>query len=298
MPSTIKNAIKRGEVAAAQRSARARAKSARRRDRALVREALGAAAPAAEVPRTIDNARELDETVVLPGDTEVAGDEADDEFADVLSGERAPKVMLTTKRGPSGRIFRMIAELLAVVPNCHYYRRGDYRLRDIARWASERGFTHLLVLDERSKVATGLTVARLPAGPTLAFKMTSGTLSADIVGHGNATGHVPEVFLSGFATRLGRRVGRAFASLFPRDAEHEGRRVCTFHNQRDFIFFRQHRYVFEDDGKRVRLQELGPRFTLKLKYVLDGVAGERKDMPYEWLHKRHRMETSRRGFLL
>ena len=28
----------------------------------------------------------------------------------------------------------------------------------------------------------------------------------------------------------------------------------TFHNQRDFIFFRQHRYVFSDDGKKARLQ--------------------------------------------
>ena len=149
-------------------------------------------------------------------------------------------------------------------------------------------------------------VARLPAGPTLAFKMTSGTLSADIAGHGNATGHVPEVFLNGFATRLGRRVGRAFASLFPRDAEHEGRRVCTFHNQRDFIFFRQHRYIFAaggggdaggGGGTRVRLQELGPRFTLKLKYLLNGVA-DAKGGEYEWFHKRHLMETSRRKFNL
>ena len=43
------------------------------------------------------------------------------------------------------------------------------------------------------------------------------------------------------------------------------------HNQRDFIFFRHHRYIFEEKGegskKRViaRLQELGPRFTLKVK---------------------------------
>lgn len=153
------------------------------------------------------------------------------------------------------------------------------------------------MLDEKSKVATGLVVSRLPAGPSMAFKMTSSMLSADIEGHGNATAHVPEIFLNGFATRLGRRVGRLIASLFPRQAEHEGRRLATFHNQRDFIFFRQHRYIFADDGKRVRLQELGPRFTLKLKWVLDGVA-DVKGGAYEWFHKRHRMETSRRKFNL
>ena len=123
-PSAIGNAIKRGEVANAQRAARARDKSARRRDRALARQTLGAAAPAAEVPRTLDNTRELDETVVLPGDAEVAGDEADDEFADIFSGARAPKIMLTTKVSPSGKLFRRIAELRAIVPNAFYYRRG------------------------------------------------------------------------------------------------------------------------------------------------------------------------------
>lgn len=80
-------------------------------------------------------------------------------------------------------------------------------------------------------------------------------------------------------------------------AEFEGRRVCTFHNQRDFIFFRQHRYIFADEGKKVRLQELGPRFTLKLKWVLAGTF-DTKEGEYEWFHKRHMMETSRRKFNL
>jgi ribosome production factor 1 len=31
-------------------------------------------------------------------------------------------------------------------------------------------------------------------------------------------------------------------SLFPQDPEFKGRRVVTFQNQRDFIFFRHHRY--------------------------------------------------------
>jgi ribosome production factor 1 len=76
-----------------------------------------------------------------------------------------------------------------------------------------------------------------------------------------------------------------------------GRRVCTFHNQRDFIFFRQHRYIFKEDGKGVRLQELGPRFTLKLKWVMAGVFDPQFGK-YEWYHKRHEMETSKRKFAL
>lgn len=58
-------------------------------------------------------------------------------------------------------------------------------------------------------------------------------------------------------------------SLFPQDPEFEGRRVATFHNQRDFIFFRHHRYIF-DGSEKVRIQELGPRFTLKLQWLQHG----------------------------
>lgn len=35
---------------------------------------------------------------------------------------------------------------------------------------------------------------------------------------------------------------RLIQSLFPQDPNFRGRRVVTFHNQRDFIFFRHHRY--------------------------------------------------------
>ena len=69
-------------------------------------------------------------------------------------------------------------------------------------------------------------------------------------------------------------MGRMLACLFPYDPQFKGRQVVTLHNQRDFIFFRHHRYVFEQaaPGREVKstLQELGPRFTLKLKSLQPG----------------------------
>ena len=44
--------------------------------------------------------------------------------------------------------------------------------------------------------------------------------------------------LNGFGTRLGHRLGRQLASLFHQDPAFRSRQVATFHNQRDFIFFR------------------------------------------------------------
>lgn len=66
----------------------------------------------------------------------------------------------------------------------------------------------------------------------------AGCLSVRLQGHGRISGHRPELLLNNFNTRLGRRVGRMLGSLFHQDPQFRGRRVVTFHNQRDFIFFR------------------------------------------------------------
>lgn len=97
--------------------------------------------------------------------------------------------------------------------------------------------------------------------------------------------------------------------------------MVTLHNQRDYIFFRMHRYVFKDVevagergrgdrttgatqvgvggekagkdiGVRVGLQELGPRFTLKLRRVERGVC---EGMEWEW---KGQMEKNRKMFHL
>ena len=44
-------------------------------------------------------------------------------------------------------------------------------------------------------------------------------------------------------------------------------------------------------------QELGPRFTLKLRWILNGTF-DTKHGEYEWLHKRKEMDTTRRRFHL
>jgi len=85
--------------------------------------------------------------------------------------------------------------------------------------------------------------------------------------------------------------------------------VVTLHNQRDYIFFRRHRYVFREkrgseksivgtDGKVVKgvedikagLQELGPRFTLKLRRVDRGIQWK-SGQEWEWKGKSEKERT-------
>lgn len=141
-----------------------------------------------------------------------------------------------------------------------------------------------------------MLVSRLPEGPTAFFKVTNVKLNEDIKDHGKRTDHQPELILNNFSTRLGHRVGRFLGSLFRHEPEFQGRQVVTFHNQRDFIFVRHHRYVFEH-AKKARLQEIGPRFTLKLRWLQQGTF-DTKYGEYEWIHKQHQLDTSRRKFHL
>jgi ribosome production factor 1 len=100
---------------------------------------------------------------------------------------------------------------------------------------------------------------------------------------GGFTRHKPEIILNNFNTRLGLQIGRSFAAIFPPDPQYEGRHCITFHNQRDFIFFRHHRYIFRS-AKKVGIQELGPKFTLKLRSLQKGVY-DTKFGEYEWIQK-------------
>lgn len=289
-------------------------------------------------PKTIENTREIEPTLVL-NDPEVEADEADDEFAPYFSTEQQPKVLITTRPAPSQNLFYFIADLQKLIPGLHFYPRKSYSIKEICAFASHRDFTHLIVLSEKSKRCNGMTISHLKhhdstgmAGPTAFFKLTSVITSKNIPHHGASTQHVPELNLHGFGTRLGHRVGRLLGSLFPQNAQFQGRQVASFHNQRDFIFVRHHRYIFEQNNNKTkqsqasskmatatveattkdtttatatssepnvkaRLQELGPRFTLKLRWLQEGTF-DTKYGEYEWIHKRKEMDTTRRKFHL
>jgi len=211
--------------------------------------------------------------------------------------------MITTRPRPSRELFRFVGDLITVVPSAFFYPRRHFTVQQICALASEKGFSHLIVLSEKAKKCNGLLLSKLPAGPTAFFKVSNVEVGGDLPDSGRQTTHQPEILLNNFSTRLGRRVGRFLGSLFYAKPAFRGRQAVTFHNQRDYIFVRHHRYIFEErDDKKAkkviaRLQELGPRFTLKLRWLQDGTF-DTKFGAYEWLHRRKQMDTSRRKFHL
>ena len=98
-----------------------------------------------QIPRTLDNTREADETIVTPEDEEVLADETMDEFSDYFLRGKIPNIMVTTRPKPSTKLYDFVKELMTMIPNISYYARRHYNIKEICKLASERGFTHLIV---------------------------------------------------------------------------------------------------------------------------------------------------------
>jgi len=290
-PSSIKNKLKREEVS---RKAK-KAKSQQKLQKRLARAKLEANDPIAKkkrlaenVPRTLDNTREFDPSFLtadpnLPGPSssgdqdELAADIASDPFASYFSSTDdptiPPKILITTSPKASKATYEFCDELVGVFPGAEFIRRKKgkgFELGRIAGWAADRGYKHLCVVNEDMKKPNAITLVYLPNGPSAYFKLTSVQLTKQIFGHARATPHFPELVLNNFVTRLGHAIGRMFQTTFPPIPEFQGRQVVTLHNQRDFLFFRRHRYAFRSTEK-VALQEIGPRFTLKLRWLKKGI---------------------------
>lgn len=114
-------------------------------------EALGVEAPPKAVVKTIENTRAHDDSFCKVDDPEVVGDEKDDEFANYFNSDKRPKMMITTRPKCSKKLFAFIADLMQMIPNLFYYPRGQYDVKELVTYASNKGFTHLIILGEKQK---------------------------------------------------------------------------------------------------------------------------------------------------
>ena len=236
-------------------------------------------------------------------------------FPTLFGTEKAleSKILITTSINST--LYAQAELLTSFFPNSNFVRRSSHRyghkfsVREIASFASNRKYTTLMILEEDMKRPSGLTVVHLPSGPTFHFSISNWLEGKKLPGHGNPTSHTPELILNNFRTPLGLLTAHLFRSLFPPQPELHGRQVITLHNQRDYIFVRRHRYVFRDkreteksvvgpDGKVVKgvediragLQELGPRFTLKLRRIDKGIQ-RASGQEWEWKAKMEKVRT-------
>lgn len=255
-----------------------------------------------QTPKTIDMMREIDENMIDENDEEIKQALNEDEYKEYFNNEIEPQILLTTSIKHTGGIYRFMRELKNFIPNSYFYYRKKFDLGTIMKNSIEKGFTDIIIITERLRKPYKLLLIHLPNGPTLEFKLFNVIYQNEIEGHGTSSGHNPELLFKNFKTNLGFRIKRALNALFPKNEELKGRELVTFHNQRDYIFFRYYRYIFEEESDdikkniKVKLQEIGPRFVMKLLYVQKGLFDPQFG-EYEWLYK-DKMGVRRRKFYL
>lgn len=257
-----------------------------------------------KVPHTLETLREKDETTVEHAleeeQDEVQKDMELDELSSYYQNSYEPKVLITYSDNPHNKTRIFGKELTRIIPNSLSRYRQRSSVKKIVKSAIRENVTDVIIVNENQKQPNGFLLIHLPNGPTAHFRLSSCKITTELrKDHREITEHRPEVILNNFSTRLGMTVGRMLGALFHYEPQFRGRRAVTFHNQRDYIFFRHHRYEFTTDGKRAKLKELGPRFTLKLVSLQQGTF-DSKHGDYEWIiaGRRHQMETSRRRFFL
>jgi len=249
-----------------------------------------------QTTKTIEMLREKDETMIDENDKEIKEALENDEYKNYFNNEYTPQILITTSISHTGGIFRFIKELKNFLPNSYFYYRKKFDLGTIMKSAIEKEFTDIIVVTERLRKPYKLLLIHLPNGPSMEFKLFDVIYQDEMEGHGVSVGYNPELMFRNFKTTLGYRVQRALNALFPREEELKGRELITFQNQRDFIFFRYYRYIFTNNFTDVNLQEIGPRFTMRLLYVQKGLFDPEKG-DYEWMYK-DKMGVKRRKFYL
>jgi len=293
----LKNVNKRQEAYDLLKRAKNKKKMQERRARKIERDALGDAAPKPYI-KSLDKMREPEQSIVDINDAEVAEDTENDEFAKYFNG-LPPKVAITTKQNCSKVSKEFVCNMQDLIPGLTYYKRRDFPLKKIIKFLKNKEFTDLIVVGENHKEVDALMIIHLPDGPTATFKLTSLKYPEEIPERGILSSHHPELILNNFTTRMGHGVARMFAALFPQVPEFTGRRIITFHNQRDFIFVRQHRYIFEPNKEnelKPRIQELGPRMTLKLQRIQHGTF-DTTEGEFEWFGTNKMYESSKKFYM-
>lgn len=241
-PSSIKNKVKREEVSRKTKKSKSHAKLQRR----LAQAKLEASDPIAKkvrsllwsallilsehlqkrlaenVPRTLDNTREYDPSILTADPTqsgpsalddqpdESAADIAADPFASYFSSTEdpttPPKILITTSPKASKSTYDFCDELVGVFPGAEFIRRKKgkgFEMGRIAGWAAGRGYKHLCVINEDMKKpstsssqafysglvitqrADAIILVHLPNGPSAYFKLTSIELTKQIFVNAN-----------------------------------------------------------------------------------------------------------------
>lgn len=217
----------------------------------------------------------------------------DNEYA--LAGCKDPNILLTTSRKPSSRLMQFIKELKILLPNSTRINRGNYIMGELVEVAKKYGFTDLIILHEHRGNPDGMIISHLPSGPTAYFALSNVVLRHDLRTElDSMPEEYPHLIFHNFNSRIGDRVMDILKFLFP-VPKLDSKRTISFINKDDYIIFRHHQYK-KQDYKTIALDEIGPRFVMKLYQISLGTV-EIQHAQTEWVLRPY-MNTAKKRKVL
>ncbi|KAF1740539.1 hypothetical protein MXB_3472, partial [Myxobolus squamalis] len=216
-------------------------------------------------------------------------DEIDNEYR--YAGAEDPKIVVTTSRNPSSRLKMFVKEVRLIFPNCQKINRGQAVLKELVISCISANVTDLVLLHETRGVPDCLVISHLPYGPTAFFTLFNVVMRHDIPEIGTMSEAFPHLVFHNFTKPLGKRIMNILKYLFPVPKD-DSKRVMSFINHSDFISFRHHVYNKDSSSKNNVLQEVGPRFEMKLFRVTLGTITQ-TEAENEWQLKPF-MNTARK----
>ncbi|XP_008236839.1 PREDICTED: U3 small nucleolar ribonucleoprotein protein IMP4-like [Prunus mume] len=260
-----------------------------------IREALQEGKP---IPTELRNEEaELRREIDLEDEnTAVPRTHIDDEYA--KAAERDPKILITTSRNPSAPLVQFAKELKLVFPNAQQMNRGGQVISEIIETCRAHDFTDVVLVHENRGIPDGLFITHLPFGPTAFFELRNVVTRHDIKDK-KAMGTMPQVYphviLDNFTTKLGERTANILKHLFP-VPKPETKRIITFANQSDYISFRHHTYEKHGGPKSIVLEEIGPRFEMRLFKIKLGTL-DQTEAQDEWVFKPYMNTAKKQKFI-
>ncbi|ONH90945.1 hypothetical protein PRUPE_8G084800 [Prunus persica] len=260
-----------------------------------IREALQEGKP---IPTELRNEEaELRREIDLEDEnTAVPRTHIDDEYA--KAAERDPKILITTSRNPSAPLVQFAKELKLVFPNAQQMNRGGQVISEIIETCRAHDFTDVVLVHENRGVPDGLFIIHLPFGPTAFFELRNVVTRHDIKDK-KAMGTMPQVYphviLDNFTTKLGERTANILKHLFP-VPKPDTKRIITFANQSDYISFRHHTYGKHGGPKSIVLEEIGPRFEMRLFKIKLGTL-DQTEAQDEWVFKPYMNTAKKQKFI-
>lgn len=176
---------------------------------------------------------------------------------------------ITTSNKPTKKTLHFIKDFMNIIPKSVFLDRKRIVKNRMFLYFKKKGIKNVIIFTEKKGILNELLLFNLDIKITFCFKIESAMLKRNLVVKSQKTSHDPELMFFNFKDELGLILGFGLHSLFNNRPSFQGRQLLVFYLSKNILFVRYFRYIFSFSGNDVRLQELGPRLSLRFIRIID-----------------------------